>query len=72
MEKRTMIDEKELYRHYKGGFYVVLCEANHSETLETLVIYRDENGVVWARPKTFFYGLVEVDGRLVKRFAKCV
>ena len=32
------------YRHYKGGEYTVLGIAQHSETGETLVVYRPEYG----------------------------
>ena len=40
-----------LYRHYKGGFYTLLCVGRHSETEEWLVIYRSEStGDTWVRP----------------------
>ena len=42
------------HRHYKGGLYQKLVEARHSETLEWLVIYRNEAGDWWARPKEMF------------------
>ena len=32
------------YRHYKGGEYIVLGTARHSETEEMLVVYRPEYG----------------------------
>ena len=32
------------YRHYKGNEYTVLGVARHSETLEDLVVYRQEYG----------------------------
>jgi hypothetical protein len=56
----------EVYRHYKGGVYVVTGFATHSETLEELVIYRDASFRSWARPLEMFVGLK--DG--VKRFEK--
>jgi hypothetical protein len=59
------------YRHYKGGEYEVLGAARHSETLEPLVVYRplhDDSGW-WVRPHAMFFGMVEVDGRSVPRFA---
>lgn len=41
-----------VYRHFKGGLYTVLLEAVHSESLESVVVYRShEAGTVWARPK---------------------
>ena len=55
------------YRHYKGGEYEVLTLAQHTETNEELVVYKNiENGHIWARPKTIFPG----DANGIKRFVK--
>jgi len=59
------------YRHYKGNEYTVLGIARHSETLEELVVYRqeyDDRGL-WVRPAAMFAETVEVDGQTVPRFA---
>jgi hypothetical protein len=58
------------YRHYKGREYTVLGVARHSETLEDLVVYRQEYGDhgLWVRPATMFTEMVDVDGRSVPRF----
>jgi hypothetical protein len=58
------------YRHYKGNEYTVLGVARHSETLEELVVYRQEYGdrSLWVRPKRMFLETVEVGGRPVPRF----
>jgi cupin 2 domain-containing protein len=58
------------YRHYKGNEYSVLDVARHSETLEELVVYRQEYGErgLWVRPKQMFLEMVKVDGREVPRF----
>jgi hypothetical protein len=58
------------YRHYKGKEYTVLGLARHSETLEELVVYRQEYGDrgLWVRPATMFAETVEVDGAAVPRF----
>lgn len=58
------------YRHYKGNEYTVLGVARHSETLEELVVYRQEYGDrgLWVRPAAMFAESVMVDGRLVARF----
>jgi hypothetical protein len=58
------------YRHYKGNEYSVLSIARHSETLEELVVYRQEYGDrgLWVRPVAMFCELVEVNGRQVPRF----
>jgi hypothetical protein len=42
-----------IWRHYKGGVYVVLGIAKHSEKDEDLVIYKNcetSKPTVWARP----------------------
>jgi hypothetical protein len=51
-----------IYRHFKGNLYVVVGEAQHTETLEKLVLYQEvpeasENFVphLWARPYDMFY-----------------
>lgn len=60
------------YRHYKGGEYEVVGVARHSETLEPLVVYRPLYNVsgLWVRPHAMFFGQVEIDGRLRRRFAR--
>jgi cupin 2 domain-containing protein len=58
------------YRHYKSNEYTVLGVARHSETLEELVVYRQEYGDrgLWVRPKQMFLESVTVDGQQVPRF----
>lgn len=58
------------YRHYKGKEYSVLGLARHSETLEELVVYRQEYGdhSLWVRPKAMFVEKVSVDGKEAPRF----
>lgn len=60
------------YRHYKGREYTVIGCARHSETLEELVVYRQEYGdrALWVRPAAMFLETVAVDGRDVPRFAR--
>jgi len=62
------------YRHYKGNEYTVLGVARHSETLEELVVYRQEYGErgLWVRPAVMFAETVEINGRNVPRFEKMV
>ena len=57
------------YRHYKGNEYTVLSVARHSETLEELVVYRQEYGDrgLWVRPAAMFAETVMVDGKAVPR-----
>ena len=55
------------YKHFKGKTYEVLHEATDSETKQEVVIYKDENGKIWSRPKTMFYDFVNSD---TPRFTK--
>lgn len=50
-----------VYRHFKGGLYVVQGVAVHSETAELLVIYtsKDEPQKMWARPLEMFVSSVD-------------
>lgn len=58
------------YRHYKGNEYTVVGTARHSETLEELVVYRQEYGEhgLWVRPRQMFSETVTVDEHQVPRF----
>ena len=63
------------YQHYTGNFYEAIGIANHSETLEKLVIYRalynskefGENAL-WVRPFSMFLEKVEINGKKIPRF----
>ena len=57
------------YRHYKGGLYELVCEATLEADLTPMIIYRSHDGSVWARPKSVFFELIEVEGLMVPRFA---
>ena len=48
--------KKGRYQHYKGNFYEVLDEVTHSESEETLVLYRPLYGEMklWVRPLEMF------------------
>ena len=60
-----------LYRHYKGNDYEVLGTATHSETGETLVVYRALYGArgLWVRPLGMFCESVMFGGQSVPRFS---
>ncbi len=60
-----------IYRHYKGQRYRVLGTAQHSETLELLVVYQALYGARgwWVRPASMFNESVGVNGTRVPRFA---
>jgi hypothetical protein len=52
-----------LYRHFKGGIYIVTGTATHTETGEMFALYKraGKNSVIWARPLSMF--LEKVDGK---------
>jgi cupin 2 domain-containing protein len=58
------------YRHHKGNEYTALGVARHSETMEELVIYRQEYGDhgLWVRPKQMFLETVQTAGENMPRF----
>ena len=58
------------YRHFKGNEYEVIALATHSETGESMVVYRAlyGDGGVWVRPASMWNESVERDGKVYKRF----
>ncbi|MBR5152658.1 MAG: DUF1653 domain-containing protein [Clostridia bacterium] len=62
--------QKGVYQHYKGNRYEVLEIANHSETLEKMVVYRAlyGEGEVWVRPLSMWSEEVETPDGKVPRF----
>jgi len=59
------------YKHFKGSVYEMLFEAEHSETKEKMIVYRNEHGKIFVRPSTMFFDTVEKDGEIVARFQEC-
>lgn len=60
-----------LYQHYKGGVYRYVGMATHTETGESLVVYKSlVHGSLWARPAAVFEESVVVDGVTVPRFKR--
>ena len=60
-EKMREIKINGIYKHFKGDYYIVIDIANHCETKEKYVIYRQlyGDGSLWIRPMDMF--LSEVD-----------
>ncbi len=58
------------YRHFKGGEYQVIGLATHSETGESMVVYRAlyGEGGLWVRPEAMFLDTLERDDKVLKRF----
>lgn len=59
-----------LYRHFKGGLYIFLGYARHSETKEEMVVYITvPTKEVWVRPKALWEEIVRwPDGQMRPRF----
>ena len=59
-----------IYQHYKGKEYRVFDIATHSETGESLVVYKTLYGDfdLWVRPYDMFTEAVTVEGQKVPRF----
>ena len=60
------------YRHFKGGKYKVLAIGQDSESLVPGVVYQAlyDDHKVWVRPKEMFDGVIERDGKIIKRFTE--
>ena len=59
------------YKHYKrGDDYTVIDIVFHSETEETLVLYRAEYGErqLWVRPLEMFVETIDIGGQQIPRF----
>lgn len=58
------------YRHFKGNEYELIGIANHSETLEPMVVYKALYGKqeLWVRPAKMWDEAVEKDGYYGPRF----
>lgn len=61
-----------VYRHFKGARYEVIGLARHSETEETLVVYRPLSGEpsLWVRPLAMWVEDVDRDGYRGPRFVR--
>lgn len=58
------------YRHFKGNLYEVIGTASHSETLESMVIYRAlyGDGGLWVRPAAMWSQWVDKENYQGPRF----
>ncbi len=63
---------EKYYKHFKGGIYRFIGVAKDSETLEEMAVYQAMYGDkgMWVRPKEMFFGEVERDGKVLKRFTE--
>jgi hypothetical protein len=66
------------YKHSKSGrLYEVIHTAKHTETLETMVIYKAcyasdafHPDQLWVRSESMFNELVDIDGIRINRFVR--
>ena len=56
-----MVIKPGIYRHFKGNRYEVIGIANHSETMEPMVVYRAlyGEGGLWVRPAAMWNEIVD-------------
>jgi len=67
------IQPGDIYSHYKGGLYVIVCLSIHESTLEPLVTYRSNaRGTIWTRPLRNFTEIISNYGERepIPRFQK--
>lgn len=71
-EQAKLLVEGEVYEHYKGSRYKILCVGRNSETLEESVVYQAENGDkdVWIRPLSMFLENIDLNGKVQPRFRR--
>lgn len=60
-EAWKLIVDKNRYRHFKGGFYTVICtgtlEFDPDDPDSDMTVYKsDETGKIWIRPSYEFHG----------------
>ncbi len=61
-----------IYRHFKGNRYEVIGVANHSETMEPMVVYRAlyGEGGLWVRPAAMWNEIVDKENYHGPRFLR--
>ena len=70
---RPIPKQGQIYQHFKGGLYKVICIAKHTETLEVEVVYRcivpghntnfpdSQKGDCYVRPLEMFMSEVDYE-----------
>jgi hypothetical protein len=60
----------ELWKHYKGGLYMIVAIGRDEPTLEDVVVYASlKDDSVWVRSMTAFKGSVDENGYM-PRFSR--
>ena len=64
-----MLEKDQIYTHYKGVDYKIICLAEHTDNQEKLVIYQSlKTGLIWARNRDVFQETFTFEGKEIKRF----
>jgi hypothetical protein len=72
LEGKDMPRPGEVWEHYKGGIYSIVCTSVKEDTLEALVTYHSNlKGDNWTRTLVDFREPIEwPDGRMRTRFVR--
>ncbi len=64
-ERFYAVPEPGVYRHYKGGLYLLMFVASEESTLDSVVVYASLlDGRYWTRPVSTWVEMVDtVEGR---------
>lgn len=58
-----IVKSGELYKHYKGDEYKIICVSTHTESEESLINYYNilKPEKIWSRPNIMFNEYVEIN-----------
>ena len=66
-----------IFKHYKGQYYRVLCDALDTEKAVPMVVYQQlyardiyPEGFIWCRPYTMFYETIMIENVKTLRFTR--
>jgi hypothetical protein len=57
LDGKQYVEARQIWRHYKGTFYEIVDLAEHTESNDMLVLYREMRGSkkIWARPLSMWH-----------------
>jgi hypothetical protein len=64
------MNPKDMYLHYKGGFYECVGVATHTETNEEMMVYKNQSNKIFVRPLSMFFEKIKINDELIDRFKK--
>ena len=57
------IEPGQVYRHYKGGYYKIICRALLEKDKSPQVVYQSlQDDLIWIRPESEFTEIIEYLG----------